>query len=94
MHRALCDGVGCEHTILTLHTEVHWLPRVKVLIRELNFETYEGELVNRSYMDIKRKTCDTRIWKKHLFLNISSVSVDTLVPSLYEGVETRSIEVF
>jgi hypothetical protein len=32
--------------------------------------------------------------KKHLFLDISSTNIDTLVPSLYQCVETRSIEVF
>jgi hypothetical protein len=54
---------------------------------------YDGELVNRSQMDIKRKTCDTRTWEKHLFLDISSTNTDTLVPSLYQYVETRSMEV-
>jgi hypothetical protein len=43
-----------------------------------------------SQMDIKRKTCDIRTWKKHLFLGISSTNIDTLVPSLYQCVETRS----
>jgi hypothetical protein len=32
--------------------------------------------------------------KKHLFLYISSTNIDTLVPSLYQCVETRSVEVF
>jgi hypothetical protein len=32
--------------------------------------------------------------KEHLFLNISSTDIDTLVPSLYQCAETRSIEVF
>jgi hypothetical protein len=42
-------------------------------------------------MDIKRKTCDIRTWKKkHLFHDISSTNIDTLVPSLYQCVETRS----
>jgi hypothetical protein len=45
-------------------------------------------------MDIKRKTCDIGIWKKNLFLDISSTNIDTLVPSLYRYVETRSMEVF
>jgi hypothetical protein len=45
-------------------------------------------------MDIKRKTCDIETWGKHLFLGISSTNIDTLVPSLYQCVETRSIEVF
>jgi hypothetical protein len=32
--------------------------------------------------------------EKHLFLDISSTNIDTLVPSLYQCVKTRSIEVF
>jgi hypothetical protein len=32
--------------------------------------------------------------KKHLFLDISSTNIGTLVPSLYQCVETRSTEVF
>jgi hypothetical protein len=44
-------------------------------------------------MDIKRKTCHIRTCEKHLFLDISSTNIRTLVPSLYECVETRSIEV-
>jgi hypothetical protein len=27
-------------------------------------------------MDIKRKTCDIRTWKKHLFLDLSSTNID------------------
>jgi hypothetical protein len=46
-------------------------------------------------MDIKRKTRDFRTCKKeHLFLDISSTNADTLVPSLYQCVQTCSIEVF
>jgi hypothetical protein len=45
-------------------------------------------------MDIKRKTCDIRTWKKHLFLDISSTNIDTLIQSLYQCVETRCIKVF
>jgi hypothetical protein len=45
-------------------------------------------------MDTKRETCDIRTWKKHLFLDISSTNTDTLVPSLYQCVGTRSIEEF
>jgi hypothetical protein len=45
-------------------------------------------------MDIKRKTCDIRTWKKlNFFLDIST-NIDTLVPLLYQPVETRSIEIF
>jgi hypothetical protein len=57
-------------------------------------EYYEEESVNRSQIDVKRKICDIRAWKKYLFLDISSTSIDTLVPSLYQSVETLSIEVF
>jgi hypothetical protein len=45
-------------------------------------------------MDMKRKTYDIRTWEKHLFLDVSSTNIDTHVPSLYQCVETRSIEVF
>jgi hypothetical protein len=45
-------------------------------------------------MDINRKTCDIRNWKKNLFLDIFSTNIDTLVPSLYQCVETRGIDVF
>jgi hypothetical protein len=55
---------------------------------------YEGKSVNKSQMDIKRKTCDIRTRKRHLFLDTSSTNIDTLVPLLYQCIETRSIEVF
>jgi hypothetical protein len=55
---------------------------------------HEGDSITRSQMDIKRKTCDIRIWEKHLSIDMSSTNIDTLVPSLYQCVETRSIEVF
>jgi hypothetical protein len=45
-------------------------------------------------MDIKHKTSNIRTWKKHLFLDISSTNIDTIVPSLYPCVETHSIEIF
>jgi hypothetical protein len=48
---------------------------------------YEEESVNGPQIDIKRKTRDILTWKKHLFLDISSTNIDTLV-------ETCSIEVF
>jgi hypothetical protein len=54
---------------------------------------YKVESVNRSQMDLKHKTCDIRAWKKHLFLDISSTNINTLIPSLDQCVETRSIEV-
>jgi hypothetical protein len=56
--------------------------------------SYEEESVNRSHMDIRRRTYDIRTWKKHLFFHISSTNIDTLVPSLYQCVETRNVEVF
>jgi hypothetical protein len=43
---------------------------------------------------MKRKTCDIRTWKKHLFLDISATDIDTLAPPLYQPVDTRSVEVF
>jgi hypothetical protein len=55
---------------------------------------YEGESVNRSQMDIKRKICHIPTWRKHSFLDISFTNIDTLVLSLYQCVETLSIEVF
>jgi hypothetical protein len=55
---------------------------------------YETQSVNRAQMDIKRKTPDIITCKKHIFLDICSTNTDTLVPSLYQCVETRSIEVF
>jgi hypothetical protein len=54
---------------------------------------YKEESLNRTQMDVKRKIYDIRIWEKHSFLDISSTNIDTLVPSLYQCVETRSIEV-
>jgi hypothetical protein len=62
-------------------------------LRDLN-EICERESVNRSQIDIKRKTCDIRTWKRHLLLDISSTNIDTLFPSLYQSVQTRSIQVF
>jgi hypothetical protein len=49
---------------------------------------------NRSQTHIKRKACNVRTWKEHLFFNISSTNIDTLVPSLCQWVETHSVEVF
>jgi hypothetical protein len=54
----------------------------------------DGGSVNRSQMDINRKTFDIRTWKKHLLLHIPSINIGTLVPSLYQCIETLSIEVF
>jgi hypothetical protein len=54
---------------------------------------YKGEQVKRSQMDIKRKTCYLNL-EKHLFLDISPTNIAALVPSLYQCIETGSIEVF
>jgi hypothetical protein len=56
--------------------------------------SYEGESVNRSQMDTKRKICDIQTWKKHVFLDISSTNTDTFVPSLYQCVEIYGTEFF
>jgi hypothetical protein len=45
-------------------------------------------------MDVKRKHVIFEPGKKHLLLDISSTNTDTLVSSLYQCVETRSIQVF
>jgi hypothetical protein len=55
--------------------------------------SYEEESLNRSQMDIKRKASSVRTWKKRLFLDMTSTNVDTLVPSLYQCVETLSTEI-
>jgi hypothetical protein len=48
-----------------------------------------------SQMDMERKICDIRTWgTKLLFLDISSSSINKLVPSLYRCVEIRNVEVF
>jgi hypothetical protein len=54
----------------------------------------EGESVSRSQRNIKRKTYDFRTWKDINFSTYPSTNIDTPVPSLYQCVETRSIEVF
>jgi hypothetical protein len=51
------------------------------------YSRYEGE-------SVIRKTCDIRTLKQHFFLDISFTNIDTLVPSLYQCIETSSIEVF
>jgi hypothetical protein len=45
-------------------------------------------------MNIKIKTLIFEPGKKHLFLDISSLSSDTVVPLLYQCVETRSMQSF
>jgi hypothetical protein len=54
-----------------------------------NFRLYEEDSINRSQTDIKCKTCDIQTLKKHVFLDISSTSIDTFVPLLYQCVETQ-----
>jgi hypothetical protein len=51
---------------------------------------YEGESVNRSHLATKRETCDIRTCNKHLLPDISSSNIDTLVPSLYQQLQTRN----
>jgi hypothetical protein len=46
----------------------------EILVKRKN---YEGESVNTSEMDIKLKTCDSRTWKKTLFLEMSFTNIDT-----------------
>jgi hypothetical protein len=56
--------------------------------------SYEWESVNRIQMDIIRKTHNIQIWEKHLSLKISFTNIDTLVPLLYQCIESHSTEVF
>jgi hypothetical protein len=46
------------------------------------------------YVTDRYKTCDIRTWKKELFLDVSSTKNGTLVPSLYQCVETHNTEAF
>jgi hypothetical protein len=73
---------------------LHFLYRILSQSIVLFITLQERNSVNKSQMHIKRKTCDIRTWQKHLFLDISSTNIDTLVPSLCLCVETRSIEIF
>jgi hypothetical protein len=50
--------------------------------------------MNKPQIDIKRETCEILTWEKHLFLDIYSTSIDMRVPSLYQPVETLSMQVF
>jgi hypothetical protein len=43
-----------------------------------------------SQLDTKRKACDIRTWKKHLFFDMFSTSIDTVVPSLYQCAEAAA----
>jgi hypothetical protein len=51
---------------------------------------YDGESVNRSQTDIKRKTCDIRTWKKHLFFDISSTNIDNTCPHRFTSASEPS----
>jgi hypothetical protein len=55
---------------------------------------YEGGSVNTSQMDIKRKIYYIPTCKNPLFFDIYSRNIDTLLPSLYQSHETRSVQVF
>jgi hypothetical protein len=54
----------------------------------------QGTASKQVKVDIKCKTWDIQTWKKHLFLDIASTNIDTLVPPLYQCAETHGIEVF
>jgi hypothetical protein len=91
--------VGFEPTILASERAkaVHALgcaATVTGLLTHLGGLVYEGGTVNRSRMDIKRKTCDVQTWEKQLLFDICSINIHTLVPSLYQYVENCSTEVF
>jgi hypothetical protein len=57
----------------------------------MQWQFHEGESVNKSQMDIKHVIFEPG---KNVFLDISSTNIDTLIPSLYQCVDTCSIEVF
>jgi hypothetical protein len=85
-------AVRTSHLTQISKTTAHISP-VSCSSNALDLHIYEGASVNTTQMGIKRKTWDTRTWKKHLFLGIFS-NINTLAPSIYQCVETRSIEVF
>jgi hypothetical protein len=60
-----------------------------------SLKSYKGESVNRSQMNMKRKTRDIRTWERKI-IYFSTYPPPTLirVPSLCQRVETRSVEVF
>jgi hypothetical protein len=63
---------------------------IQLNTKKLRTTRYEGESVNRSQMDIKHVICEPG----ETFLNVSSTNIDALIPSPYQCVKTRSIEVF
>jgi hypothetical protein len=78
-----------QTTTLTANA-IHNIPRCDSDLSFWNIRSlYEEESVKMSQMYTKRKTCDAGTWKKnHLFLDVSSTNIHTLVPSLYQCVET------
>jgi hypothetical protein len=58
-----------------------------------NKSNYEGESVNRSQMDMKHVIFE-KGEKKNIYFSTFSTDIDTLAPSLYQCVETCSIEDF
>jgi hypothetical protein len=58
-----------------------------VLIEELY-------IVQKEEFSIICCMCDTAELGAKIFLDLSSSNIDTLVPSLYNCIETRKIEVF
>jgi hypothetical protein len=88
------EGVKCEVQLHALNLGTRWTWVVNythrsLYSREMSYG-YEGGSVYTSQININRKECDFWTWKKkHLFLDISSTNTDTLVPSLYQCVETQ-----
>jgi hypothetical protein len=84
-------GISWSHITVRRN---HWRTAAKSVAQTgRTTKIYEVEPVNRSQMDIKRKTCDIRTWKKHLFLDISFTNNVILVSSLYQCMETSRIDV-
>jgi hypothetical protein len=54
---------------------------------------YEGGSINRSQMDIERKTCDIRAWKKYLFLDMSSTNISVVGIATTYGLDDRGVGV-
>jgi hypothetical protein len=69
--------LSTSHIALSQTTNIH---HNEIPIKyKLNFNKIYGRAsVSRSLTNIKRKTCDIRTWRKHLFLDISSANIDTL----------------
>jgi hypothetical protein len=56
-------------------------------------EIYEEKSVNRSEMDIKPKICDIPTCK-NIYISTYPLPTDIFVPSLYQFLKTRNIEIF